>query len=95
MADNKLEIKIVADGKQAVASLEKSARALDGLGQKADAVRIRIGDMAKAFALGQTAFQALSAALTATFVSLPKAAMDEVPVEFRLPRGRAHAALDC
>ena len=94
MANNKVEIKIVADSKQAVASLGQSARALDGLGQKAGAVRIRIGDMAKAFALGQAAFQALSAAVAATLVSLPKAAMEAERLgnAFRVLTGSAAAA---
>jgi tape measure domain-containing protein len=94
MAENKVEIKIIADSKQAVASLGQSARALDGLGNKANAVRIQISDMAKAFALGQAAFQALSAAVAATFVSLPRAAMEaeRLANAFKVLAGSASAA---
>jgi tape measure domain-containing protein len=94
MADNKIEIKIVADSRKAVAALGESARALDGLGKKADAVRIHIADMAKAFALGQAAFQALSAAVSAIFVSLPKAALEAERLNnaFKVLAGSASAA---
>jgi lambda family phage tail tape measure protein len=94
MTQKSLEIKITADSKQAVASLEQSARALEGLGQKADSVKIRVVDMAKAFALGQAAFQAIGAAVTSIFVSLPKAALEAERLgnAFKVLSGSAAAA---
>ncbi|MCL6556952.1 MAG: hypothetical protein K6T56_11410 [Burkholderiales bacterium] len=57
MADSKLEIKITADNRQAVAALGESARAMGVVAQKVEVAKVKIGDMAKAFALGQAAFR--------------------------------------
>lgn len=94
MADNKIEIKIVADNRQAVAALGESARAMGVVAQKVEVAKVKIGDMAKAFALGQAAFQALSAAVTAAFVSLPKAALEAERLgnAFKVLAGSASAA---
>ena len=69
-------MQIVADNRQAVAALGESARAVGVLAQKVEVAKVKIGDMAKGFALGQAAFQAIGQAVTAIFVSLPKAAME-------------------
>jgi tape measure domain-containing protein len=94
MADNKIEIKIVADNRQAVAALGESARAMGVVAQKVEVAKVKIGDMAKAFALGQAAFQAIGQAVEAIFVSLPKAAMEAERLgnAFRVLTGSAAAA---
>jgi tape measure domain-containing protein len=94
MADNKIEIKIIADNRQAVAALGESARAMGVVAQKVEVAKVKIGDMAKAFALGQAAFQALGKVIGAIFVSLPKAALEAERLgnAFKVLAGSASAA---
>jgi tape measure domain-containing protein len=65
MAENKLEIKIVADNRQAVAALGESARALGLVAQKVDIAQVSMRSLATAVVAGQAAFNALSSALAA------------------------------
>jgi tape measure domain-containing protein len=65
MADNKLEIKITADNRQAVGALGESARAMGVVAQKVELAQVKLRSLAVAVAAGQAAFHALSRALAA------------------------------
>lgn len=76
MAENKLEIKIVADNRQAVAALGESARAVGVVAQKVEIAQVSMRSLATAVVAGQAAFKALSSALSA----LPRFATDSLRV---------------
>jgi tape measure domain-containing protein len=76
MAENKIEIKIVADNRQAVSALSESARAMETVTQKVEIAQVSMRSLATAVVAGQAAFKALSAALSA----IPSFAKDSLRV---------------
>lgn len=73
MSEHKLEIKIVADNRQAIAAIGDQARAMSMLAQKVEVAQADFRKLAAAVAVGHGAFAGLAATLRAMTVSLPRA----------------------
>jgi tape measure domain-containing protein len=65
MAENKVEINIVANNRQAVSALGESARAVETVAHKVEIAQVSMRSLATAVVAGQAAFNALSATLSA------------------------------
>lgn len=76
MSDQQIQIKIVADARQAAASIGEASRAMNVLAQNVEVAQVKVRTMAEAFVRGQVVFQMLGEAVKSVFHDLPKAMLD-------------------
>jgi tape measure domain-containing protein len=76
MADNKLEIKIVADSRQAVSAIGEQAKAFGALAQNVEVAQISLRKMAVAVAAGQAALAGIVNAVKTVFLDAPRSLLE-------------------